>query len=97
MKRASISEAKNRLSALLEKVKQGQSIVIEDRGVPVARLEPITAVPDPGGRLARLERQGFIRRAKTPLDMSLLRTPPPAASGGPSASEILIEERRDGR
>ena len=37
-----ITEAKNKLSALIDRVQAGESIVILERGRPVARLEPIT-------------------------------------------------------
>ena len=43
MQTASITEAKNNLSKLLKKVRHGQSILILDRNVPVARLEPLAS------------------------------------------------------
>ena len=98
MKKASVSEAKNALSALLDRVKQGQSITIEDRGIPVARLEPVTGDPGAsGGRTLRLERQGIVRRPAAALDQALLRTRPPAARRGRKASDALIAERHEGR
>ena len=42
MQRATITEAKDGLSKLLDRVKAGETILIMDRGVPVARLEPPT-------------------------------------------------------
>ena len=63
MKTASISQAKNRLSAYVDMVRRGESIVITDRGRPVARLAPL----EPGSkahadaRLAELARLGIIR------------------------------------
>jgi prevent-host-death family protein len=58
MKRASITEAKNRLSALIDGLKSGSPVLIVDRGRPVARLEPVTRFGegDQEGRLARLMR-----------------------------------------
>jgi prevent-host-death family protein len=99
MKRASISETKNRLSALLDRVRQGQTVIIEDRGLPVARLEPIVAAgTEPEGRLARLERQGIVRRTgSATLRSSFFRTRPPRRAGKRAASAILIDERREGR
>ena len=44
MKKASITEAKNNLSALIDRVKGGSSVLIVDRGRPVARLEPVTSI-----------------------------------------------------
>lgn len=98
MKRASITEAKNRLSALLDHVRRGESIIIEDRGVPIARLESLLA--DSGaseGRLARLERQGLVRRPSAPPPTDLITEPPPRPCGDVRISETLIAERRDGR
>ena len=98
MKRASISEAKNRLSALLDRVRQGGSVVIEDRGVPVARLESITVTGrDPEGRVARLERQGLLRRPAKATPKRILTTRPPVTRKGRKASDIVLEERREGR
>ena len=98
VKKASISEAKNALSALLDRVRNGQSITIEDRGVPVARLEPVVGSQgDPSGRAARLERLGIVRPPAAAFEKSLLRTRPPAARRGKRASDVLLAERREGR
>jgi prevent-host-death family protein len=98
VKKASISEAKNALSALLDRVRNGQSITIEDRGVPVARLEPVVGTRgDQSGRAARLERQGIVRPPAAAFDKSLLRTRPPAARDDKRASDVLLAERRDER
>ncbi len=103
MKMASVSETKNRLSALLDRVKHGETIVITDRNRPVAQLSPIT----PGAesfsdeaRLAALERAGVIRRRvvkrKTGPDPLLLK-PGPRARGHTSALEALLQEREENR
>jgi len=42
MKKASITHAKNNLSALIDGLKGGSPVLIVDRGRPVARLEPVT-------------------------------------------------------
>jgi prevent-host-death family protein len=48
---ATITEAKNRLSALIDQVRSGESVLIVDRGIPVARLESaVSAAPDAEGR-----------------------------------------------
>jgi antitoxin (DNA-binding transcriptional repressor) of toxin-antitoxin stability system len=49
--KASITEAKNRLSALIDGLKGGASVPIVDRGRPVARLEPVAGAreTDPSG------------------------------------------------
>lgn len=99
MKRTSITDAKNGLSALIERVRHGESIIIEDRGVPVARLESVAA-PRRGeveGRAARLQRQGVLRPPLSSTPKRLLTTPPPTPRGGPTLSDAVIAERRDGR
>ena len=62
METASISEVKNGLSAIIDRVKGGESIVVTDRGIPVAVIEPMSARVDLDDRLARLERAGIIVR-----------------------------------
>ncbi len=97
MKTATITEAKNGLSALIDRVRAGESVVITDRGVPVARLEPMASHPDPDGRIARLERAGIIRRGRSAPPIDLMREAPPAVEPGGSVLEALLEERRTGR
>jgi prevent-host-death family protein len=97
MKTATITEAKNGLSALIDRVRAGETVVITDRGTPVARLEPMTTHPDPDGRLARLERAGIIRRGLAPPPLDLLAKPAPRLPPGVSAVEAVLEERRTGR
>ncbi|HET7293614.1 MAG TPA: type II toxin-antitoxin system prevent-host-death family antitoxin [Vicinamibacteria bacterium] len=100
MKTATISQAKNSLSALLDQVRHGESIVITDRKRPIARLEPVAASldsPDDEGRLARLERAGLVRRARRPRLDEILRVPPPEAEPGGDVLAALLEERRSGR
>jgi prevent-host-death family protein len=96
MKRATITEAKNGLSALIDRVKAGETILITDRGVPVARLEPAVTADDDEGRLARLERAGIIRRGRGDPRWILDRPPTPTI-GGASVVELLLEDRRSGR
>src|ERR1700730_1295881 len=95
---ATITEAKNRLSALIDQVRAGESIVIVDRGTPVAGLESaVSGAPDAEGRIARLERTGAIRSARKPPASELVSTKPPGPLKGASAVAALLEERRAGR
>jgi prevent-host-death family protein len=98
MKKASISEAKNNLSALIDSVKGGNSVLIVDRGRPVARLEPVTDVhADDDGRLARLVRAGIVRPARGSVSRTVVASDPPRAKKGASALRALLEDRREGR
>jgi prevent-host-death family protein len=99
MKRTSITDAKNGLSALIERVRHGESIIIEDRGVPVARLESVAATGrrDVEGRAARLQRQGVLRPPLSSTPKRFLTTMPPTPKGGATLSDAVIAERRNGR
>lgn len=98
MKRATLTETKNNLSALVDQVQHGETILILDRGRPVARLESVWGEgDDPEGRLARLERQGLLRRGSLPLPREILLAPPPRPVEGASALEALLAERQEGR
>lgn len=99
MKIASITEAKNSLSALIDRLKTGSPVLIVDRGRPVAPLEPVTggAQDAPDGRLARLLCDGVVRPRRTDPPLALFSTPPPRVRAGPSGVAALIQERRDGR
>ena len=96
MKTATISEAKNGLSALLDQVKAGESVLITDRGVPVATLGPVAVFDDPTGRIQRLQRAGLLRvgTGKPPLD--LIGQPGPKLPEGVSIVDTVLEERRSG-
>ena len=99
MKRTSITDAKNRLSALIDRVRHGETVIIEDRGLPVAQLIPVAGRTDSadGDRFARLERQGILRPAVSRKSGRLLDTPPPAGDGGVALSRLVRAERDEGR
>jgi prevent-host-death family protein len=99
MKKASITEAKNNLSALIDGLRSGSPVLIVDRGRPVARLEPVSAGRDQegDGRLARLVRDGVVRPARAAVPTPPAPEQAPRSKKGASAVRALIEERRTGR
>jgi len=100
VKMATISETKNSLSALLDRVRHGETVLVTDRGRPVARLEPVASPDEPSrdeGRLVRLERAGIIRRAREGRLDQIARVPPPAPTPGGDIVAALLDERRSGR
>lgn len=93
MRKVGSREFKNRLGQYLAAVRKGQSLLITDRGRPVAKLcplDPEETDADPlHARLLELEAQGLIRLAKEPLGpFKAVR------SRGKLASEMLLEDRR---
>jgi prevent-host-death family protein len=97
VKKASITEAKNNLSALIDSVKGGSPVLIVDRGRPVARLEPVTRSDSEDDRLSRLIREGVVRPARGLAPKRLIATQPPRGKKGASGVRALLDERRDGR
>jgi prevent-host-death family protein len=63
MKKSSMTETKNNLSALIDGLSGGSPVLIVVRGRPVARLEPVSGCEDDeqNGRLSRLIRDGALR------------------------------------
>jgi antitoxin (DNA-binding transcriptional repressor) of toxin-antitoxin stability system len=90
VKRASITDAKNRFSQLIDSLKGGLR--------PVARIEPVMSGSDPdNGSLARLLREGIVRPARASLPKNFFAVPPPRPKAGASVLRALLEERREGR
>jgi len=92
---ATITELKNRLSSYIDRVRAGERILIVDRGIPVARLEPAVAPEDDDARLLRLVRKGIVTLGKGRIPDEILDQPPPRTRR--SVVEALLEERREGR
>jgi len=99
MKKATITEAKNQLSALIDRVRHGETIVITDRGRPVARLvSALTdAGKDPEGRLSRLQRRGGLRLATSPPPLALIMKKLPKMQKPSGVLDALLDERKEGR
>lgn len=93
MKTVGSREFKNRMGRYMKAVRKGQSLLLTERGKPVAKVVPPDAeqAPEPTlmDVLRRLESEGKIRLAKRPL--SKFR---PIPSRGKSASEMILEDRR---
>lgn len=94
MKKASITEAKNKLSALIDGLKSAPVLIV-DRGRPVARLEAVSTEAE--GRLQRLTRDGVVRPGRSSVPRTFLAEEPPRPKRGASAVAALIAERREER
>jgi prevent-host-death family protein len=87
MERVGVRELRREASAILRRVAAGETVEITDRGRPVAVL--LKAMPS---GLARLEREGLLRRADADLlDLVLVRLPP----GAVAPSQRVVEGRSD--
>lgn len=98
MKSASLTDAKNNLSAYVDQVRAGNSILITDRNTPVAKLVPVSLGDETDAqRLDRLERAGRIRRGRGKLPKSFWTKPLPKLRGGATLVDAVLDERREGR
>lgn len=87
MNRVGVRELRREASAILRRVAAGETVEITDRGRPVAVL--LKTMPS---GLARLEREGLLRRAEADLlDILPVRLPPDAAP----PSGLVSEGRAD--
>jgi prevent-host-death family protein len=82
-----VRELKNNLSRFLERVKNGDEVIVTDRGEPVARL---TSLDPPSERLAELIASGLVRPPTNPVRHP---HPPPIKAKG-SVSDLVAEQRR---
>ncbi|MCC6611809.1 MAG: type II toxin-antitoxin system prevent-host-death family antitoxin [Burkholderiales bacterium] len=99
MKKATISQAKNRLSELLDAVRHGESVLITDRSRPVARIEPVgaTTADEAAGWLDELERAGVVRRGRGDVSKLKLPGPIPRPKRAASVVDALLAEREESR
>jgi prevent-host-death family protein len=86
-------ELKTRLGTYLQQVRQGRTLVVTDRGQPVAELKPLHGPADEDTNLERLKALGAVtwaeRRALGPF------RPIRARSGGRPVSDAIVADRED--
>lgn len=82
-------ELKVRLGAHLRRVRQGQTLVVTDRGQPVAELRPVRTDTGADAILARLEAAGAVTRP-TRRRLAPFR---PIESRGKSLATAILEDR----
>ncbi len=93
MSRVGVKELKNRLTEYLRRAKQGEDVVVTERGKPIAliqRIDTVARAESLDGRLARLAAQGRVTLpTRTPLKRVRL-----AKVSGALLSQAIVEERR---
>jgi len=88
-----VRELRENLRSWLDRVKNGDEVIVTERGRPVARLAAVEAE----SRLEDLIRLGVVRpplsTRRHAIDISKL----PSLGPGPTLSDIVIEQRRQAR
>ena len=96
MKTASVTHAKNHLSALIAELGNGPVLIL-DRGRPVARLEAPHMAHGGDGQWESLVRRGLLRPGRNRLTKEFLNAPLARLPKGVSVVDMVLEERREGR
>ncbi len=98
MKNAKISQVRDHLSEYLRIVRKGETVVVYDRALPVARLEP---VPAPAGDVPPSYRKGLAAGILVPpriVDDGMRKLKQPPKSKQPARLvDALVEERRSAK
>lgn len=97
MKSVSVSDAKNRLSALLREVREGRTVTITDRGVVVARLVPPPPTRGVSPLAIDLAQRGLLVLPHRAPSLDWLDAEWPKLRGKASAVRTLLEERESSR
>lgn len=82
-----VRDLKNNLSRYLDRVREGEVVIVTDRGKPVARLSALDHSTD---RLAELIAAGLVRPAKRTTRHAPKRRIKPRGS----VSDLVAEQRR---
>ena len=95
MTRTSISELKARLSAFLDIVRQGDEVLVTDRGRVIARLSPVSGELHEESRTELLVRSGRLTPPATALPKDFWKVPHPKDRKGHSL-DTLLADRSEG-
>ena len=91
MLQVGLREANMHFSKYLKLVREGQEVVVTERGNPVAVIKPLMKEGTPEDKIKSLEDQGILRKAvkgKLPLGRTI-------AINGKPLSETVIEGREE--
>lgn len=93
MSAVGVKELKNRLTHYLRRTKQGEEVIVTERGKPIALLQPIRHAVQPvsrEARLAKLAAQGLITLPTRKFRKRIR----PVKVSGPPVSQAILEDRR---
>jgi prevent-host-death family protein len=90
----SIAELKNKLSAYLGRVRQGEEILVRDRKTPIAKIIPLAAAQDLTAEQAALVAEGKRRPPELPLTDTIFKLRAPRVRRA-DLMKALDAERED--
>ncbi len=97
MKSATVSKLKATLSEYLARVKAGEEVLVTERGIPIAKIIPLTpANSTTSPYVLELARAGLVRIGTGRLPRGFWALPRPKDPRG-ATLKALLEERAEGR
>lgn len=91
MIKVGLREANMHFSKYVKLVRQGQEVVVTERGAPIAVIKPLTREGGPEQRVRLLEEQGVLKRPSR----SAIPAGSPVAIKGRSIADTVSEEREE--
>lgn len=95
MQTVNIADLKNNLSAWLERVKNGEELIVKDRNTPIARVMPLSAGEDLDAEEEALVAAGLMRLPLDKKNNDFLDYPAPEVSLDDIRAAIRAERDED--
>lgn len=92
MRSVNIAELKNRLSAYLDEVREGEEIIIRDRNRPIAKIVRLN-LDDLSEEERKLVTSGQMRPAERPLPASFWSMPAPRVSLKRAVAAVIADRK----
>lgn len=92
MRSVNIAELKNRLSAYLDEVREGEEIIIRDRNRPIAKIVRLN-MDDLSEEERKLVARGRMRPAEHPLPASFWTMPAPRVSLKRAVAAVIADRK----
>jgi len=93
MSTVGVKQLKNRLTQYLRHTKQGEEVIVTERGTPIALIQPIKNADKAASLEARLARAAARGAVALPTQKPLKRVRFVRVSGKP-ISRVIVEQRR---
>jgi prevent-host-death family protein len=95
VKTVNIADLKNKLSAYLQYVKNGEEIIVRDRNLPIARIIPLSLV-DVSEEERQLVASGAMRLPERSIDWEEFWSLPAGHVSRDLAVQAVVDERAEG-
>lgn len=91
---AGIKHVRDKFTGYLKRVREGEEILLTERGKPIAVIKPLPKKDSLEEKLALLEARGLVKRPASWRPLKARHRP--IRTKGKPLSQLIIEERRKG-